>query len=102
MCNPPTLTDLHGPSLPSGRNTAIVADGGSEASGDQLQKQCWYAVYTRARHEKCVAEQCTLRGVRVFLPLYCVQRLWKQRRAKVMLPLFPSYVFVRTALEDRL
>src|SRR5215469_2295398 len=102
MCNPPTLTDLSGPPLQSDRETTIVAHGKAEASRDQLQRQCWYAVYTRARHEKCVAEQCTLRGVRVFLPLYCVQRLWKQRRAKVMLPLFPSYVFVRTALEDRL
>jgi len=30
-----------------------------------------------------------------------VQRQWKQRRAKVLLPLFPSYVFVRMALADR-
>jgi transcriptional antiterminator RfaH len=71
-------------------------------SPEQLHTECWYAVYTRTRHEKCVAEHCKQRGVGAFLPLYCVQHRWKQRRAKVLLPLFPSYVFVRIALQDRL
>src|SRR5262245_40952781 len=71
-------------------------------SPDQLRIERWYVIYTRARHEKSVAEQCTQRGVAVFLPLYCVQHRWKQRRAEVLLPLFPSYVFVRIALQDRL
>ncbi len=105
MCNTPTLSDLPAaPPLEPSRtgNTTTVTHGESEASQDQLQRQCWYAVYTRARHEKCVAEQCQQRGVTVFLPLYCAHRLWKQRRAEVMLPLFPSYIFVRTALQDRL
>ncbi|MGZ7106889.1 MAG: UpxY family transcription antiterminator [Candidatus Angelobacter sp.] len=68
---------------------------------DVLQKQCWYAVYTRTRHEKAVAEQCKQRGVIAFLPLYCVRHRWKQRFAEVLLPLFPSYIFVRIALEER-
>ena len=71
-------------------------------SPEQLRTECWYAVYTRSRHEKSVAEQCKQRGVANFLPLYCVQRRWKQRPAKVLLPLFPAYVFVRIALRDRL
>jgi transcriptional antiterminator NusG len=65
-------------------------------------KKCWYVVYTRARHEKCVAEQCSQRGITTFLPLYHVQRRWKERHADVLLPLFPSYVFVHIALDDRL
>ena len=67
-----------------------------------LYQKCWYVVYTRTRHEKCVAEHCTQRGITAFLPLYNVQRRWKQRRAEVLLPLFPSYVFVRITLQDRL
>lgn len=63
---------------------------------------CWYVVYTRSRHEKFLAEQCTERGIPAFLPLYAVQRRWKQRRAEVLLPLFPSYVFVHIALPERL
>jgi transcription antitermination factor NusG len=64
--------------------------------------QYWYVVYTRSRHEKFLAEQCTERGIPAFLPLYAVQRQWKQRRAEVLLPLFPSYVFVHIALPERL
>jgi len=69
---------------------------------EQFQEECWYAVYTRTRHEKCVAEHCTQRGITAFLPLYHVQRRWKQRRAEVFLPLFPSYIFVHIALRDRI
>jgi transcription antitermination factor NusG len=67
-----------------------------------LHNDFWYAVYTRTRHEKSVAEQCHQRGVITFLPLYSVQHRWKQRLARVLLPLFPSYVFVRIALQDRI
>lgn len=67
----------------------------------QLHEQFWYVVYTRTRHEKSVADHCGQRGVTAFLPLYHVQRRWKQRRAEVLLPLFPSYVFVHFALQDR-
>jgi len=68
---------------------------------EQFHEECWYAVYTRTHHEKCVAEHCAKRGITAFLPLYHVQRRWKQRRAEVLLPLFPSYVFVHIALRDR-
>jgi transcription antitermination factor NusG len=66
-----------------------------------FQELFWYAVYTRTRHEKSVAEQCNQRGVTNFLPLYCVQHRWSQRLARVLLPLFPSYVFVQIAPQDR-
>jgi transcription termination/antitermination protein NusG len=68
---------------------------------EQFHEECWYAVYTRTRHEKCVAAHCTQRSITAFLPLYHVQRQWKQRRAEVFLPLFPSYIFVHIALRDR-
>jgi transcription antitermination factor NusG len=62
----------------------------------------WYAVYTRARHEKCVAEQCERKTIETFLPLYGSVRRWKDRRVRLDLPLFPGYIFVRTPLEERL
>ncbi len=62
----------------------------------------WYAAYTCARHEKCVAEQLGGRSIEHFLPLYETVRRWKDRRKKVQLPLFPGYVFVRIPLRDRL
>jgi transcription antitermination factor NusG len=68
----------------------------------QYEEARWYAAYTRANHEKRVAEQLGIRSVEHFLPLYEAVRRWKDRRVKLALPLFPGYVFVRLALRDRL
>lgn len=62
----------------------------------------WYAAYTRARHEKRVAEQLQRRSVEHFLPLCQVVHRWKNGRHQVQLPLFPGYVFVHIALQDRM
>jgi transcription antitermination factor NusG len=62
----------------------------------------WYAAYTCANHEKQVAEQLRERSVEHFLPLYETVHRWKDRRVRLSLPLFPSYIFVRLPLRDRL
>ena len=62
----------------------------------------WYAVYTRASHEKGVTQQLERRSVECFLPLYESVRHWTDRQVRLQLPLFPGYVFVRVALRDRL
>jgi transcription antitermination factor NusG len=62
----------------------------------------WYAGYTASRHEKRVAEQLAQRSVEHYLPLYEAVHRWKDRDARVQLPLFPSYVFVHLALKDRM
>jgi len=61
----------------------------------------WYAAYTSARHEKRVANQLENRRVEYFLPLYETIHRWKDRRARVRLPLFPGYVFVHIPLQER-
>jgi len=61
----------------------------------------WYAAYTRFRCEKRVAEMLEYRRVDHYLPLYEAVHLWKHRKARLQLPLFPSYVFVRLDLRDR-
>jgi transcription antitermination factor NusG len=62
----------------------------------------WFAVYTRPRHEKKVAQQLSNKGIQVFLPLRTVISNWKDRRKEVQFPLFTGYVFVHIVLEDRL
>ena len=55
----------------------------------------WYAVFTVPRNEKSVEKQLALRHIECFLPTYESVRLWKNRqRVKVVLPLFPTYLFV--------
>lgn len=62
----------------------------------------WYAAYTFPRHEKTVTEQLKLKSVETYLPLFEKLSRWKDRMARVQLPLFPGYVFVRIPLRDRL
>jgi transcription antitermination factor NusG len=62
----------------------------------------WYALYTCPRHEKQVAEQIEQRRISCFLPLYRSLRRWKDRRKELELALFPGYVFVRIAPQNRL
>ena len=69
---------------------------------DSLVDVRWYAIYTSANHEKRIAAELERRSIECFLPLYSSVRRWKDRRVKLDLPLFPSYVFLHFALRDRL
>ena len=62
----------------------------------------WYALYTCPRHEKRVAEQIERRNISCFLPVYRSIRRWKDRRKELELAMFPGYVFVQMALENKL
>jgi len=67
-------------------------------SADPMIKQepaSWYAVQTRARHEKAIAERLQQQGLTTFLPLVTEVRRWSDRKKKVELPLFSCYVFVK-------
>lgn len=61
----------------------------------------WYAVYTFPRHEKSVADQLKFKAVESFLPVFEKKSQWKDRTARVQLPLFPGYVFVNIPLCHR-
>lgn len=62
----------------------------------------WYAVRTVARHEKRVRDHFESRNLECFLPLYEAVHRWKNGcKARVELPLFPSYLFVEINLLDR-
>jgi transcription antitermination factor NusG len=62
----------------------------------------WYAAYTRANHERCVARELAERGVQNYLPQYESVRKWKDRQVALPTPLFPGYVFVHIALQNKL
>ena len=54
----------------------------------------WYAVYTRPRFEKLVAQRLQEQGIEAYLPLIKTMRQWSDRKKMVEVPLFSSYVFV--------
>jgi transcriptional antiterminator RfaH len=60
----------------------------------------WYALYTRSRAEKKVAEVLEQSQIEVYLPLQKTLRQWSDRRKWVYEPLFRSYVFVKIEKKD--
>jgi transcription antitermination factor NusG len=62
----------------------------------------WYAVFTIPQHEKSVLKHLDLRAIESFLPTYQTIRTWKNRqRRKLILPLFPTYLFVHIDSSER-
>ena len=59
----------------------------------------WYALYTKPRAEKKVSSELDFRGFENFLPLQTTIKQWSDRKKKVEIPLFNSYIFVRIDLE---
>lgn len=61
---------------------------------------CWYAVYTAVKAEKSVKELLDEAGIKSYLPLQSVIRLWNNRKKKVMIPIVPGCLFVRLTPDD--
>ena len=55
----------------------------------------WFAVYTKSRCEKKVAEILTRKKIENYCPLNKVVRQWSDRKKIMLEPLFPYFVFVR-------
>jgi transcription antitermination factor NusG len=59
----------------------------------------WYVVYTKPKWEKKVADRLIEIGVVAFCPLITKISQWSDRKKKINVPLFNSYIFVQ--LEDK-
>jgi len=72
------------------------------AAGAEMRN--WYALQTRARHEKVVAQRLREYGLPTFLPMVTEVHRWSDRKKSVDLPLFSCYLFVKLmpTNEDRL
>jgi len=57
--------------------------------------ESWYAVQTRARHERVVAHRLCEGGITTFLPTVTEVHRWSDRKKTVELPLFSCYLFVK-------
>jgi transcription antitermination factor NusG len=55
----------------------------------------WFAVQTKPRHEKMVAQQLEYKGYQPFLPTYLVRHKWSDRIKVIEQPLFDGYCFCR-------
>lgn len=73
--------------------------GGGIAGTESLGVH-WYALNTKANHEKLVAQQIERIGIESFLPLLEEQRVIRYQSKIVIAPLFPGYLFVRANLVE--
>ncbi len=62
-----------------------------ETSGDN-----WYAIYTKARHERKVATILNFESFNTFYPTRRVLSARKDRKKIIQRPLLPNYLFVST------
>ncbi|HEU5147338.1 MAG TPA: UpxY family transcription antiterminator, partial [Chryseosolibacter sp.] len=60
-----------------------------------LEPKNWYVFYTKSRQEKKVRDLLLRDGYEVFLPMQKVMRQWSDRKKRVEVPLFNSYIFVK-------
>jgi transcriptional antiterminator NusG len=66
---------------------------------DNQQSLKWYALHTRSRFEQKVYDGLCGKSLEAFLPRIQVMSRRKDRRKKILVPLIPGYVFVRSLLE---
>lgn len=72
------------------------------AMPDAASGRNWYAVFIVPQNEKSTLKHLDLREIESFLPTYETVRVWKNRqRVKLVLPLFPSYLFVHIDSRER-
>lgn len=59
----------------------------------------WYTIHTRSRFENVVLDQLTKKSFEAFLPKMKKPSKRKDRRVVLDVPIFPGYLFVKTALD---
>ncbi len=67
----------------------------------QGEDRRWLVLYTKPRNEKKVAERLGQKGFEVYCPLVKTLRQWSDRKKKVEVPMFTSYVFIRVDEKER-
>jgi transcription antitermination factor NusG len=84
------------------QSAGIHAEGAAAAAGSTVQRH-WFAIRTRSHHEKGVLQRLTGRGIQSYLPLYRTVHQWTSHRTAALdLPLFPTYLFIHIAPQERM
>lgn len=61
----------------------------------------WYVVYTKPKWEIKVADRLNATGVHAYCPTITKTSQWSDRKKKITVPLFNSYIFVELDEKDR-
>jgi transcription antitermination factor NusG len=61
----------------------------------------WFVLHTKPRNEVKACERLRQQGIEAYAPTYLEVRQYSDRKKKVRVPFFASYVFVRLSEKDR-
>lgn len=78
----------------------VLESNRTKQCAEQKVKTHWHVLYTMPKREKFVAGELKRLGIESFLPLQVVYRQWSDRKKRMEMPLFPSYVFVNASHHD--
>src|ERR1700677_1791657 len=69
----------------------------------QTSSPAWYCARTKPKHEHIAAANLRKNlALEVFLPRLRLERATRRGLVRVIEPLFPCYIFVRCALEEKI
>src|SRR5580658_5234818 len=93
--------DPEGEAMSSANQSYEVESGPCQLVSQDVLR--WYALHTRARHEKAIERRLHDQGMETFVPTTIQVHRWSDRKKKVEVPVFSCYVFIRSSLgaEDR-
>ena len=88
----------------NGRSPACMLINGERSALGITRRDdaaAWYAVWTRSQREHIVRDELATRGFETFLPAATTWAARQGRRRRVVMPLFPGYLFVRHAMDPQ-
>jgi transcription antitermination factor NusG len=62
----------------------------------------WFALLTKARHEKVVRDRLAGKGIQPFLPTTMKLSQWHDRKKRIEVPLFGGYCFAHFTPQEKL
>ena len=65
------------------------------------QNSRWHVLYTKPRHEVKALERLVQNGFEVYCHMKTTLKQWSDRKKKVIEPLLPSYIFIKTTEKKR-
>ena len=66
-----------------------------------MDNRKWLVIYTKPKNELKVSNRLSEMGVECYCPTFKSMRQWSDRKKKITMPLFRSYVFVKINPEKR-
>jgi transcriptional antiterminator NusG len=107
---PRRLNERIGDILPTEGGEALLMAAGTgtrDARGTAVTPEClpltgtaaWYAIWTHSHCEQPVAHQLAAKAFEVFLPEMSVRSRRAGKSRLIHVPMFPGYLFVRTAID---